>query len=267
MNSLKRKVYEIVCVSTRKGDASWFFDMFIVVLILLNTAALIVESFADISTRYAREFFLFEAFSVAVFTVEYLMRLWTSTLNPRYASPFTGRLRYALTPLAMIDLLAIAPFYLPFVGVDLRIVRVLRVLRLFRLFKVARYIQALSTIRHVLHKKREELYLSLTFTFLILLITSSLMYFVENEAQPQAFASIPDTMWWGIATLTTVGYGDVYPVTPLGRFLGGMIAIIGIGLFALPTSILASGFADAISSDNKKRTTVCPHCGKEHIVE
>jgi voltage-gated potassium channel len=266
MNSLKRKVYEIVSVSTRRGDASWFFDMFIIALILLNTAALVLESFPDLSARYEHEFYVLEAFSVVIFTFEYILRLWTANLHPRYAAPLTGRLRYALTPLAVIDFLAILPFYLPFIGVDLRIVRILRVLRLLRLFKVTRYVQALSMIRYVLRNKREELYLSLIFTTMILLITSSLMYFVENEAQPQNFASIPETMWWGIATLTTVGYGDVYPITPLGRFLGGVIAIIGIGLFALPTSILASGFAEAISSD-KEKTTVCPHCGKEHTIE
>ncbi len=270
---LKQRIYAILAVSNHKGDASWYFDMFIIGLIGLNTLAMILESLPWFYEIYKPELHLFETVSIAIFSVEYLLRLWTANINPCFAKPFWGNLRYALTPLALIDLLAVVPFYLPFFGVDLRVVRILRVLRLFRLFKVARYLRALTLITQVVRQKREELTISLVFTFFLLLIASSLVYYVEHEAQPDKFASIPETMWWGIATLTTVGYGDIYPITGLGKLLGGLIAIIGVGLFALPAGILASGFAEAIAARNHSHdlqnaqvppSTTCPHCG--HVI-
>ena len=196
-----------------------------------------------------------------VFSIEYVLRVWTADLNSKFRKPITGNLQYMRTPLAVIDLLAILPFYLPFFGIDLRLLRVLRMFRIFRLFKIARYLTALSLINKVVRQKKEELMISLIFTFFPLLITSTLMYHVENEAQPENFSSIPETMWWGIATLTTVGYGDVFPVTPIGKFLGGFIAVIGIGLFALPTGILASGFSEELSRKNQLKE-ICPTCGQ-----
>lgn len=163
--------------------------------------------------------------------------------------------------MAIIDLLAILPFYLPFVGVDLRLLRMLRLLRIFRLFKIARYLKALNLMKRVFSKKKEELIIALIFTIFLLLIASTLMYYVENEVQPENFSSIPETMWWGIATLTTVGYGDIYPISGLGQILGGVIAIIGIGLFALPTGILAAGFSEELSQVKFKENN-CSTCGK-----
>ncbi len=258
---MKRRIYNLLIVSKKVGDASWFFDMFIILLILLNALALILETVEPLRLRYAQFFDLFELISVVVFSVEYVLRVWTANLDPNFRKPVTGNLRYALTPLAIIDLLAILPFYLPFFGFDLRLLRVLRVMRIFRLFKIVRYVSALALITHVVRQKREELIISLIFTLFLLLLASTLMYYVEHEAQPENFSSIPETMWWGIATLTTVGYGDVYPVTPLGKLLGGVIALIGIGLFALPTGILASGFSEELAK-NKSKADHCPTCGR-----
>jgi voltage-gated potassium channel len=255
MNTFKKRIYDILSVSSRKGDASWYCDMFIITLISFNTLALVLESIPTLHGEYAAAFYWFEVFSVGIFTVEYLLRLWTANVHPRFATPFWGNLRYAVTPLAIIDLIAVIPFYLPFVGVDLRVVRILRVFRLFRLFKVVRYIRALTLISQVFRQKRTELAISLVLTFFLLLIASSLVYFVEHDAQPEKFGSIPETMWWGIATLTTVGYGDVYPITGLGKLLGGLIAIMGVGLFALPAGILASGFAEAIAASKHSHDT------------
>lgn len=236
--------------------------MFIITLIILNVIAIVLESIEPLRQEYQAQFDYFEIFSVIVFTLEYVLRIWTANLIPEYNKPIIGNLRYAFTPLAIIDLLAFLPFYLTFLGVDLRLLRMLRIFRIFRLFKIARYVEALSFITRVFRKKKEELAISLIFTAFLLLIASTLMYYVENIAQPEHFSSIPETMWWGIATLTTVGYGDIYPVTPLGQFLGGMIAVIGIGLFALPTGILASGFSDEISR-RKQQDDYCPTCGQQ----
>lgn len=226
----------------------------------MNIIAIVLESVASIRQDYQQQFYLFELFSVIVFTVEYLLRVWTANVLPRYSSSVTGNIKYALTPLAVIDLLAILPFYLPLIGVDLRLLRMLRMFRVFRLFKIARYLKAIKLMKSVLDKKKEELVISLVFTIFLLLMASTLMYYIEHEAQPENFSSIPETMWWGIATLTTVGYGDIFPVTGLGRFLGGLIALIGIGLFALPTGILAAGFSEEISQSEIEKGN-CPTCG------
>lgn len=258
---MKRRIYQILSISNKPGDLSWYFDIFIITLIILNVLAIVLESIQSLRQQYETTFFLFEMISVIVFTIEYILRVWTANLNPKFEKPIAGNIRYAFTPLPLIDLLAFLPFYLPFTGLDLRLLRVLRILRVFRLLKIARYVKALELISRVLKQKKEELVISLVFTLFLLLIASSLMYYVENKAQPENFSSIPETMWWGIATLTTVGYGDMYPISGLGHFLGGVIALIGIGLFALPAGILASGFSEELSR-NKINSDTCPTCGR-----
>ena len=163
--------------------------------------------------------------------------------------------------MALVDLAAILPFYLPMVlMLDLRFVRAIRLMRLFRLFKMGRYSQSLKMIINVFRAKKPELMISLAVLSILLIFASSLMYYCEHEAQPDNFSSIPAAMWWGVSTLTTVGYGDIYPVTHIGRFMGAIISILGIGIFALPAGILASGMIDEMQKE--KEPSVCPHCGK-----
>ena len=260
---MKKRIHDILAVSQEKGNASWYFDIFLITLIILNVVAIVIGSVPVIQEKYASEFKAFEVFSVIIFTIEYVLRLWTVTVEERYRHPVKGRIAYAFTPMALIDLFAVLPFYLPMVGLDLRLLRILRIFRLFRLFKLARYMSAMHMIHNVLRNKREELAISLIFTLFMLLITSTMMYYVENGPQPDKFVSIPQTMWWGIATLTTVGYGDVYPITPLGKLLGGAIALIGVGVFALPAGILASGFSEEIAH-RRWKNNACPNCGHLH---
>lgn len=218
-------------------------------LIVLNVAASVVGTMPDVETRCGRGLAIFEQFSIAVFTVEYVARLWAAR----------RRVRYALSPLALVDLVAILPFYLPFVGMDLRFARAFRLLRLFRMAKVARYVRAVSVFGEVARAKREELVLAAAVMGILLICASSVMYYAEHDAQPQAFSSIPATMWWSVATLTTVGYGDVFPVTTLGRLVAGIVAVLGIGFFALPTAIIGAGFVEVVS--RRKPAPACPHCG------
>jgi len=265
MKQFKYWVYEVLEVSDEKGNLSWYVDFFLMMLIGLNVFAFILET-VDKINNISPEFFLyFEYFSVVVFTIEYILRLWTADINPKYSSPVIGRINFAFTPLAMIDLLAILPFYLPLFGLDLRFLRILRMFRLFRLLKFARYVAALEVLGNVIKGQKEALIMSLVLLFFLLLFTSSAMYFVEHEAQPESFSSIPATMWWGIATITTVGYGDVYPITDLGRTMAGIIVIIGIGMIALPTGILVSGFMEHLEEkkQEKKGFNYCPHCGEK----
>ena len=230
-------------------------------LIVLNLAAVILETVRIWQGRFAAEYFAFESFSVAVFTVEYALRLWSCTTSPRYAGPVRGRLKFIVSPLALIDLVAIVPAYLPGDVVwDLRYVRVFRMFRLLRVLKMARYSRTLQTFASVAAAKRWDLGIVAFLLGVLLTVSSITMYFAENEAQPDVFSSVPAAMWWAVVTLTTVGYGDIYPVTPLGKVLGAVIAIIGMGLFALPAGILAAGFAEEM---HRERPKTCPHCGKE----
>jgi voltage-gated potassium channel len=263
--SLRRRVYEILEPARPEDRLSQAFDLGIIVLILLNVVAVMVETVDPIYSRAPWAFQNFEGFSVAVFTIEYGLRLWSCTSDPQYAHPVTGRLRQAMRPMAIIDLLAILPTYWIWATagatrVDLRSLRLLRCFRIFRLAKLTRYSEALQTFSRVLWEKKEELTASFLFMLTLLLITSSLMYYAEREAQPEAFASVFHAMWWAVATLTTVGYGDVFPVTGLGRALASATAITGIGMFALPTSILGAGFLEAM--ERRRKPVLCPHCGK-----
>lgn len=230
-------------------------------LIVLNLLAVMLETVRIWQGRFAAEYIAFESFSVAVFTVEYLLRLWSCTTSPRYRGSVRGRLRFMFSPLALIDLLAIVPAYLPGDVVwDLRYVRVFRMFRLLRVLKMARYSQTLKTFVNVATAKRWDLGVIAFLLAVLLTVSSITMYFAENEAQPEVFSSVPAAMWWAVVTLTTVGYGDIYPVTAFGKFIAAIIALLGIGLFALPAGILAAGFAEEL---HKERRKTCPHCGKE----
>lgn len=258
--SLRQRAWTLL-EPARDGDrASGAVDLAILALIVLNVAAVVVGSVAGVQARAGSALQVLETVSVAVFSAEYLARLWTAVEDPRYVRPVAGRLRWAATPLALVDLLAVLPFFLPVLGVDLRFLRVLRLMRIVRLAKAARYVDALALIGAVFRRKKEELWLTAVVVGLLLLVSSSLMYFAEHDVQPEAFSSIPATMWWAVATLTTVGYGDIYPVTAVGRILGGCTAILGIGLFALPTAILGAGFMEEL--ERRRESPVCPHCGE-----
>jgi voltage-gated potassium channel len=270
---LKDRVHAVLVAAEDKDRPSQAFDVFLMVLIVANVVAVVLETVESIWIAHRELFRLFDLISVAIFTVEYLLRLWTATADPRYRQAFRGRLRYAVTPMALVDLVAILPFYLPLAfPLDLRVVRILRLFRLLRLLKMARYSRSLMGLQEVVRSRREELLMAFSFAMALLLVAASVLYYAEHEAQPEQFASIPDAMWWGIATLTTVGYGDIYPVTSLGRICGGVVAIVGVGLFALPAGILASGLSEHMDKERRAKEADeraqaeadgrCPHCGK-----
>ena len=259
----KKEVYELLDVPEVTGElGSKLFTIFIMTLILLNVLSIIILTIPTISPEFRNALNIFNVFSVIVFTIEYILRLWTCTRNKRYSDPITGRFRFALTPLLLIDLIAILPFYLPYIiPIDLRF---LRMLRLLRIFKMTRYSYSLQVFGSILKEKKDEIVVSLAIVFILLVLSASMMYFAEHTAQPDVFTSIPHTLWWAVATLSTVGYGDVYPVTHIGKILGGIVALLGISMFALPTGILASGFVEEMHN-RRKSSSVCPHCGKSII--
>jgi voltage-gated potassium channel len=258
---LKKRIHEILDGTDPDDRAARAFHVLMLALISLNIGALVletVESFHAVAHPYFRAI---ELVSLVVFSAEYVLRLWACTASPRYGHPVRGRLRYALTPLALIDLLAVLSFYLALFGVEARVVRMTRLFLIFWIAKIGRYSPALRTFGRLLRAKREELSVTLIVLLVLLLFTSCLMYYAENGRQPDKFSSIPAAMWWAVTTLTTVGYGDMVPVTPLGKVLAGTLAVLGIGVFALPAGILAAGFVEELQN-RRNKGRLCPHCGK-----
>lgn len=259
--TLRQRCFEILEVASAGDPASRLFDLAMITLIIANVLAVILGTVGSIQARYGTFLYAFEVFSVAVFTVEYLLRVWSCSVDPRYAHGLRGRLRFAARPLLVIDLLAILPFYLAFLAVDLRVLRAFRLFRLVRIAKLARYSRSLQALGRVMWLKKEELVLTVFALFVLLIVASTLVYYAEREAQPEVFSSVPAAMWWGVATLTTVGYGDVYPVTWLGKAMAAVVAVLGIGMFALPAGILGSGFMEALQ-ERAEAPRRCPHCGE-----
>jgi voltage-gated potassium channel len=260
--TLRKWAYTLLEPAISGNKAAKAIEVLLITLIFFNIVAIILESVRSIEAEYGAFFHSLEFFSVIVFSIEYVLRVWTAPENPKYHHPLKGRIKYALSPMALIDLFSILPFYIGFMKLDMRFIRIVRTFRLIRVLKIARYLKALNLIQAVLRERKEQIVLSVMFIVFLLVMVSTIMYFVEHDAQPEIFSSIPVTMWWGIETLTTVGYGDMIPATILGKILGGMIAILGIGLFALPAGILSSGLTEHLHGSSKKKKR-CPHCGGE----
>jgi voltage-gated potassium channel len=264
VNRLRRNIYRILESSSgRKHGLTLVFNLFLIGIITLNAVAIILHTVPSFKLRYDRFFVQFELFSVVFFTIEYVVRVWICVENEKYRHPIFGRLRYIFSTTAIIHLLAILPFYVTLFHTDLALIRILRIFRIFRLFRITRYSRAFQVIQSVVEDKKEELVLSVSFLLFMLVIISSAMYYLEHATQPDKFSSIPATLWWGINAMATVGYGDIHPMTPLGKVLAGVTAVMGIGLFALPTGILASGFAEYIRHEKTGQKHRCPHCGKD----
>lgn len=259
LTSLRRWLANNLALIDPTQRMTWLERVFLW-LIAINLVVFVFETVPGAIDAYGEELLVFERVSLALFALEYLARLWACVEVPRYAHPIRGRLRWMTSPLAILDLVVLLPFFLPGLGIDLRVTRTLRLFRLLRSLKLVRYSKSLRTLLTVLASKREELLVTLSFALTLLLFASSALYFIERDAQPEAFSSIPAAMWWAVTTLTTVGYGDVYPITPLGRLVGAAIAMVGVGLFALPAGILAAGFTEHIHSE--RAPAGCPHCGK-----
>lgn len=258
--TLKQKIYYIF-----EGEHEDYqnvtkrFDTFMMLLIFLNVVTFTIETVDFIHQRFGNAFKIFENISIVIFTLEYLIRLWCITEDKRYRHPIWGRLRFMFTAVALIDLVAFLPAYLPFIFPvlhnDFRIVRAFRLFRLFRLLKLWRYSASIRLLVKIIMTKKEDLQVIFFTIFLLLIVAASLMFMIEKEQQPEKFSSIPQTMWWAVSTLTTVGYGDVYPETSLGKALGSFIALLGIGLFALPAGIISAGFMQEIDKNSKEEVT------------
>lgn len=265
-SKIKRRTYEIIEKDDANDKASHLFDLLILILIVTNTVAIVLESFKMLNIMYSAQFRIFEIFSVIVFSIEYILRIWTSDIGyPSQKGKCGSVFKYIFSMMAIIDLLAIIPFYLPmFFPVDLRFLRMFRISRLLRVFKINRYTKALSLIADVIKDKKDELLATVFVMGFVILITSTMMYYFETEVQPEAFPNIVASFWWSLSTLTPIGYVDFYPITNMGKIFAGVISILGIGLVALPTGIISSGFIAALNRQEKiDSRMVCPHCGED----
>jgi voltage-gated potassium channel len=261
LQPIKERLFQIVEIPEEGDTLSRNFDIFFLGLIFLNIITMALETVSSLQARYAVLFAWIETVSVAFFLVEYLVRIWVCPCHPRYPHAVKGRIKFIFHPLMIVDFLAIAPSLLPmFFVIDLRFLRIMRFFRIFRMIKIGRYARSFRILVQAVQNKKEELLISLFMGFVLLLMASYLIYFFETDAQPDKFPNIPSAMWWGVITLTTVGYGDVYPITVAGKIIGALIAVMGIGMFALPAGILASGLIERIPKKSSRST--CPHCGK-----
>lgn len=264
---IKHRIFEIIEVANDGDIFSKIFDIAIISLIILNVVSIIVDTF-NVPEFVAKILSYIEITSVIIFTIEYALRIWTADLLRPEMSPIKARIRYIFSFMALIDLLAILPFYLPFlIPIDLRVLRALRIIRLLRMFKINRYTTALKTVGNVFKAKASELMSSMLVVLILMIVAAVLMYNIENAAQPKAFENAFSSFWWAIATLTTVGYGDIYPVTIAGKILSSIIALLGVALVAVPTGIISAGFMEQIhkseDTDKEEEKEYCPYCGKK----
>lgn len=291
---LQENLYSILIKNDLHNPYTKYFDVAIVSLICLSIFLLVFETEKSIFSVKPQMFYYLEFLTVLAFTIELFARLWSCTLSDKYSNKITGRIKFFFTPLMLIDFLAILPFYLPLIGHNLLFLRMLRMLRiLFRIIKLTRYCPGINMIARVLSRTKRELSILFIILVMIVIIISSITYHTEHAIQPHVFTSIPKTIYWCIITLTTVGYGDMVPLSIFGKVIASMSGIMGIIIFAIPTAIISSTFLDemqkeklSISCDNCSNSVTellklseylktnnngqkvhCPHCGHKICIK
>ena len=260
----KWKLFNLIRDDDENNFASTIFDSILIFLILLNVVIIIIDTFNNINVNIKKIFYYIEIVSIIIFSLEYIARVWTSVYIYPNKKSAIARLKYMFSFMAIIDLLAIIPFYLSLVFIieNLLILRILRLLRFFRLFKLNHYTDAMTRIINVIKSKYYQLICSICIVLILILLSSVLMYYVEHDKQPEIFKNAFSGVWWAIVTVATVGYGDIYPVTVLGKLLGTFIAMLGICFLAVPTGIITAGFVEQISSkNNEEKKNYCSNCG------
>ena len=261
--TLKLRIFEII-EKAEKGDIlSMIFDYFIISLICINSLSVCIETF-PISDRTEELLYKIELFSIIVFSLEYLLRVWTAEILYENISPFKAKIKYIFSFMALIDFFAIIPFYIPFViKIDLRVLRMLRLIRLLRIVKVNRYTTALYKVLGVVRKKSSELISSIFILFILMLISSILIYYIESPVQPDVYKNALSGLWWSIAIFTSVWLGDIYPITTVSKILCALMAVIGVAIIAVPTGIISSGFVEGSSEDDDERLKLLKEINKD----
>lgn len=263
--SVRKKIFEILQPDKGSSIASRVFDWIITSLVLASVVIVFSDTF-ELPTDVARLLDRIEGIISIVFTLEYLLRIMTADYMFPRRGFLRSRIKYAFTPMAMIDLLAILPFWLPMLlPGSMQGLRAFRLVRLLRILKLNRYFDAMRSIVNVVESKKRELLCSLFFVVILMLVSSLLMYSAEHDAQPDAFRNAFSGLWWAVATLTTVGYGDIYPITVLGKILGAVIAFSGIAALAIPTGIITSGLTEHLSHNKRIEVELAKQRAKDKI--
>lgn len=241
---LKKRLFEVLQIGNRNDLISSLFDYFIVLVILLNIFAVFYETF-DSSVKHMEMLYGIEAVTSVIFLVEYMLRLWTADYLYPDKGKWKSRFRFAVSFYGIVDLLSFLPFFLPVSFISGAVAfRMLRVARVFHLFKINAQYDAFNVVIDVLKEKRQQLFSSIVLILIMMLSSSLLMYGLEHDAQPEVFENAFSGIWWSVSTLLTVGYGDIYPITLLGKIMGILIAFLGVGMVAIPTGIISAGFVE-----------------------
>jgi voltage-gated potassium channel len=248
--SLRHSLYCELDPSARAKTGLSLTNRVVGLLIIASAALAVLETEPVVTAGRQIWFTAFEWLATVAFAIEYAARVWVSVENPKYGRGAAGRFKYVTSPAAVMDLLAVAPILLTFAGSETFLLRLFRLVRILRLARLGRFSSAMHELTNAIRSRRHELALSVALGLMLLLGSSTMLYLIEGPVQPEQFGSIPRSMWWSVMTLTTVGYGDVYPVSSLGRAFAALTAVFGIGLIAMPTGILAAAFSDAMRHRN-----------------
>ncbi|MEP7156717.1 MAG: ion transporter [Betaproteobacteria bacterium] len=253
-HTLRHAAHRLLHNPTGKHPVTAWINRALAALIIVNCAAVALETVPDIFRGNERAFFWLEAISTSIFAIEYLVRLWCSVEQADFSRPLLGRLRWMLRPVALFDLVVVVTYFAP---VDLRFLRLVRLLRLLRVMSLDRMAGTYDNLKHSIAARKDLLMVSAVLMCCSLFASAALVYVCEHSAQPTIFTSIPATLWWSVVSLTTIGYGDMVPITAAGKICASISTLFGIGVFALPAAILTGA---VIEADSRSKT--CPHCGK-----
>jgi voltage-gated potassium channel Kch len=249
--TFRQKVHAVIFPSAYGGSLHTIFDTFIVIWVIVSVLSVILESVHGIEYLLNLEFIVLDAIAVSIFTLEYCLRMYCCVEEPGYQRAVSGRLKMAKSTSSIIDLLAIAPFFLEVFLHHLIDLRFMRVFRLLRLLKLSRYTGATQSLSKVIAREWPVMAASTFIMLLLVVMTASLGFLFEHEAQPDKFENIPQAIYWAVITLASVGYGDISPITPAGRAMTIVLSLIGIGIFAIPAAILSSAFTDQLKRDRE----------------
>lgn len=244
MYKTKKRVFDIIQIGNRKDFISSAFDIFIVVTIVLNLFVTLFQTF-DESSPYANVLNVLELITILIFTVEYVLRIWTADFLYPNKPYWKAVLAFVFSLYGLIDFFTFFPYYLPILfPMGAVAFRMFRVIRIFRLFRVNAQYDAFNVIINVLNDKKNQLISSICMILIFMVAASLCMYSLEHEAQPEQFANAFSGIWWSVSTLLTVGYGDIYPVTTMGKVMAIVISFLGVGMVAIPTGIISAGFVE-----------------------
>lgn len=257
IEKLERSLYYIVDEKDESNKLSKSFNYFLMILITLSVGEMALETDDSIFVPYRKYFNIFDIFTVMIFSVEYFIRILTAHLDPENA----GKTRwqsirsYMFSFAGIVDLVSILPFYLTFTKIDLRVLRMIRLMRFLRVFKITRYNNSMKLVVDVIRDKSSEIGVIMGLIIIIMIISSFIMFYAEHDAQPEQFPNVLGCLWWAVVTMTTIGYGDVYPITLVGKIVGSTMALLGIGLVAMPTGIISAGFLEKVNERKDKKTS------------